>query len=1050
MGKTVKLESFMKEKDGLILEKPLVKEQKKEEKSQSRGDKFIARRIEAPSNLGKSILLSVNYDGDKGLAYAKLYCLADNEIYFWYDNTMHHPYFLTDLKEHELRSNEDLMSHPGLLGFKKTRKYYLLRDRELDMVKIEAKDPLSIGGLKGLIREIKDNRTWESNIRYHHCYIMDNNLTPGTLYSVKDGFLKEEQYTISKEQSTEIKNRFKDDLNKYEELINRYLPRILDKIPELDRTALDIEVSTPLEDFIPDPETADHPVISVSLVTNRGDSLVLLYPNGQKTGERPKSFPEDVKLEFFESEKDLLCRVFSSINETPILVTFNGDNFDLRYLYYRAKKLGISEERIPIKIGDYADLKAGIHIDLYPFFNNVSIKGYAFGNRYTESTLNAISKALLKEEKIQCDRFITDLTMMELAHYCWNDSKLTMDLTKFNDELVMRLIILLMRISHLPIEDLTRTAVSAWIRNLIFYEHRQKNYLIPNQEDILKEKGEAHSQAVIKGKKFKGAIVIEPTRGVHFNVVVLDFSSLYPSIIKEYNLSYETVECPDPDCRKNILPGTDFCVCKKKVGIFSSIVGFLRDIRVDWFKIKSKDKSIPQETRDYYKVIEQALKVYINASYGVIGSETFPLYTPPVADSTTAIGRYAITRVIEKARELGVQVLYGDSVSGETKITVDKGDKLVKDLFRKADNIIDGKEYHYPKRLKALTLDGTGRLCYRKVNYIVRHKCNKKMYRVWYTDSRYIDVTEDHSLIGVYNGGSIRSPLTEKFTLIRPLDLREDMYGLVTLAGSGERTAGCDFKVNSVHKVEEIKYDDYVYDLQVEFTHTFFANDILVHNTDSVFLKDPSREQINSLIDWSVKELAIDLDVDKVYRYVALSGRKKNYLGIYENGEVDIKGLTGKKKHVPIFIQRAFSEMIEVLSSVRSEEQFEAAKNRIKDIASTLYRKLEKRQIPLSELAFKVQMSKPIDSYTKTTPQHIKAAKLIEETGREVKPGEIISFVKTRNYEGVKPLEIANLNDIDTDKYKEAIESTFDQVLDSLNIEFNEVMGIRKLSDYFA
>ncbi|MEM2109947.1 MAG: hypothetical protein QW327_05630, partial [Candidatus Odinarchaeota archaeon] len=77
-------------------------------------------------------------------------------------------------------------------------------------------------------------------------------------------------------------------------------------------------------------------------------------------------------------------------------------------------------------------------------------------------------------------------------------------------------------------------------------------------------------------------------------------------------------------------------------------------------------------------------------------------------------------------------------------------------------------------------------------------------------------------------------------------------------------------------------------------------------------------------------------------------------------------------------------------------------------------------------------------------------AKLLEGKGREVKPGGIITFVKTKDELGVKPLAIASLNDIDTEKYKEAIESTFEQVLDSLNIDFKEVMGIRKLSDFFG
>lgn len=1234
---------------------------------------------ESPPDLSRSILLSVNYDGVKGLAYAKLYCLEDNRIYFWYDNTQHHPYCLTDLNEEELKTIEALMKHPGLLGFKKIRKHSLLYDRDIEMVKIEAKDPLSIGGKKNSIREIPGLRTWESNIRYHHSYIMDRQLTPGCIYYIKNGVLREESYEMTPEQLAEIRHLFKEDLKIYEDLIKRYLPRIMDAIPELYRVALDIEVSTPVEDFIPEPETSEYPIISVALVDSKDNSRVLLLSNGQSKGVRPESFPQDVKLEYFENEVDLIRTVFSYISEVPILLTFNGDNFDLRYLYYRAKKLGVSEDQIPIVLGDYAELKKGIHIDLYPFFNNVSIKGYAFSNRYIESTLNSIAKSLLNEEKIQCDKFITDLSLMELAHYCWNDSRLTMKLTKFNNELVMRLIILLMRISHLPIEDLTRTAVSAWIRNLMFYEHRYKNYLIPNQEDILKEKGEIHSQSIIKGKKFKGAIVIEPVRGVHFNVVVLDFASLYPSIIKKYNLSYETVQCPDPDCKNNILPGTDYCVCKKRIGLFSSIVGFLRDLRVNWFKVKAKDKSIIQETRDYYKVIEQALKVFINAclpadeeilvrredgllekiSIGELKKRDWkklnvlsvhntrigfgePFFSP-ILDFEKKYSAELITITTEDGREIkcspnhiipkisggviqeaqacdltpGVEILIyapallpeknidrlfiPDVLSNKVKIIVkypalnsrllsvhhsqkiaysaDGGSTTVdwnlipdeeKKIIRDESNNLEFKigwnsSNWYPGYLNInddfIKLLGY----YLKIgeverNYIIFNtQCSNNVNHVLYCLKR-LNPGLDYKIIsagvnsvkvkskilalilrrlcGVKNNKTIPLYLlnhrTAKLILqsyteldecnvikVKGRKLKNDLIYIFdclrvkfhcesvgedeyTFRISGFSAAEHEFNkklggliLKRVAAIKPVKGKRYVYDLSTVNGWFVSTNNIIVHNsygvigsdvfplytppvadsttaigryaitkviekakslgvqvlygdTDSVFLKNPSRDQVNALIEWSSRELGIDLDVDKIYRYVALSDRKKNYLGVYENGDVDIKGLTGKKKHVPVFLQRAFNEMIKVLSNVHSEQEFNEAKNKIREIATSLYRKIERREIPLEELAFKVQMSKPIESYTKTTPQHIKAAKLLEDRGKEVKPGGIIAFVKTRDELGVKPLSIASINDIDTEKYKEAIESTFDQVLDSLNIDFKEVMGIRKLSDFFS
>ena len=69
----------------------------------------------------------------------------------------------------------------------------------------------------------------------------------------------------------------------------------------------------------------------------------------------------------------------------------------------------------------------------------------------------------------------------------------------------------------------------------------------------------------IKDKKYRGGLVIEPKQGIHFKVVVMDFASLYPSIIKVKNLSYETVRCSHEECKKNTIPQTNHWTCSKKM-----------------------------------------------------------------------------------------------------------------------------------------------------------------------------------------------------------------------------------------------------------------------------------------------------------------------------------------------------------------------------------------------------------------------------------------------------------------------------------------------------
>jgi DNA polymerase I len=443
----------------------------------------------------------------------------------------------------------------------------------------------------------------------------------------------------------------------------------------------------------------------------------------------------------------------------------------------------------------------------------------------------------------------------------------------------MKLLIAIARIAKMPIEDLSRLGVSQWIRSMIYFEHRRRNALIPRKEE-LEQKGVASTTAIIKDKKYRGGFVVEPIPGVHFNVVVLDFASLYPSIIKVYNLSYETVRCVHEECKTERIPETDHWVCKKRRGITSLLIGSLRDLRVNYYKQLSKDRSLKPEDKELYSVISQALKVILNASYGVMGADIFPLYFLPAAEATAAIGRYIITSTINKCKELGIQVIYGD--------------------------------------------------------------------------------------------------------------------------------------------------------------------------TDSLFLKGATKEQIESIASWARKELGVDLDLDKQYRYIALSERKKNYLGVLIDGNVDVKGLTGKKSHTPQFIRDAFYSVIDILSKVHTPEDFEVAREEIRRIVKDYASRLKARKIPLEDLAFNVMVGKAPSDYKKSIPQHIRAAQLLEEYGkREVRAGDIISFVKTTTQPGVKPVELAKVDEIDVEKYIEYMRSTFDQILSALGYEFDVILGASKLEDFF-
>jgi DNA polymerase I len=826
------------------------------------------------TELNSSLLVSATYDGEKRVAVLKFYDPSKDRVFLWQDNTKHKPYAYSKESPEALRGV--LGNRNDILEIKTVEKYEPLSDSSIRISQIIVTDPLAIGGGQNSIRDLIT--AWEADIKYYENYIYDKGLLVGTFYKIRSGQIEPVPFDTPTEVQTALQRTLAASKPEMQKAIADWAALLNQPLPYLKRAALDIEVLSP-ENRIPNPEEAVYPIVAASLVSKDVKRVYLLNRNDAELGHN--ELPEESEILFYDTERELIIDLFTGMLDYPFIATFNGDDFDLNYLYHRAQRpeIGLSRAEIPIQLGNnFAAIKHGVHIDLYKTFNNKSLQIYAFGNKYSDKTLNGVAEGLLGKSKIEFDGLIGDLPVYELARYNLWDTLLTYELVSIYNDVLMKLLVVIARVGKMPMDDLSRLGVSNWIRSMFYYEHRKQNALIPRSEE-LERKGGARSEAIIKGKKYKGGLVIDPVSGVHFNVSVLDFASLYPSIIKVYNISYETVNCPHSECRKNIIPEVGTWYCSKRRGIESLVVGSLRDLRVDYYKQLTKSKTLSQEEKELYKVVSQGLKVILNASYGVLGFESFPLYCLPAAEAVATLGRYSITKTIEKCKELGIQVVYSD--------------------------------------------------------------------------------------------------------------------------------------------------------------------------TDSLFLQAPSEAQIAAVTAWTQRELGIDLDVDKVYRYVALSERKKNYFGVLSDGTVDVKGLTAKKSQTPQFIKDSFYKALDILTKVKTKDDFESAREEIKTLLKSDYARLKERQIPMDQLAFNVMIGKDISRYKDSIPQHVRAAQLLQKNGVEIKAGDIISFVKTTSGDGAKPTKLAKPLEIDVDKYLEYMKSTFDQILGSLGYDFDEILGATKLEDFF-
>ncbi len=167
---------------------------------------------------------------------------------------------------------------------------------------------------------------------------------------------------------------------------------------------------------------------------------------------------------------------------------------------------------------------------------------------------------------------------------------------------------------------------------------------------------------------------------------------------------------------------------------------------------QTKNKLLYEETvfqRNYINSKQNALKVFMNTFYGEAGNQISPFFVLEVAGGITTYGQKNIMKAQAYVEGEGCGVYYGDSVAEYTPILVKINDEVkyceIQDLTETVNATFEqynnGKEIAILNNIKIWSDNG-----WTNVKHIIRHKTNKKMYRVM-TNSSLIDVTEDHSLL---------------------------------------------------------------------------------------------------------------------------------------------------------------------------------------------------------------------------------------------------------------------------------------------------------------
>ncbi|KAH9821499.1 hypothetical protein DFH28DRAFT_1078854 [Melampsora americana] len=210
---------------------------------------------------------------------------------------------------------------------------------------------------------------------------------------------------------------------------------------------------------------------------------------------------------------------------------------------------------------------------------------------------------------------------------------------------------------------------------ILLHEFHRQKFICPDKLSFNDRKAIEKAQAIkaaendgedskknVKKDKYKGGLVFEPKRGLWDKfILVMDFNSLYPSIIQEYNIDFTTIDRTsldedDPDAMPE-LPSSS-----TKQGILPRLIATLVNRRRQ-VKSLMKDRDTAPNKMIQYEIKQLALKLTANSMYGCLGFEGSRFYARSLAALTTYKGREILTNTRELAESKDLDVIYGDTDS---------------------------------------------------------------------------------------------------------------------------------------------------------------------------------------------------------------------------------------------------------------------------------------------------------------------------------------------------------------------------------------------------
>jgi len=419
-----------------------------------------------------------------------------------------------------------------------------------------------------------------------------------------------------------------------------------DYIPTLKAVSIDIECSEKGELYsiglyVGENSTQRQPAFRSVLML----STDVRYSQDQDLNPEPDSKPD--YIHWVKSEVELLNAFEQSIQQIDpdIIIGWNVINFDFRLLFERANlnniklKLGRGQSYFRWRDSRTEKNQGFVSIDGRVVIDGIAaLKAESYS--FPSFSLEAIGQHFLGRGKATDDvsNRLEEIThdfkynKIKLAEYNLQDCVLVWDIfekIKLMDYLIFR--------SQLTGLELERAGGSvAAFTNLYLPKLHRQGYVSPNLP-------------LGGGLASPGGYVMNSKPGLYQHVLVLDFKSLYPSIIRTFKI--------DP---LGLIEGQkqpDIAIQGFRGAYFSRTKHILPEIITDLWKQREQAKKENDQARS------QAIKIIMNSFYGVLGSGGCSFYDTKLASSITLRGHEIMQQTAKWIEGKGLEVIYGDTDS---------------------------------------------------------------------------------------------------------------------------------------------------------------------------------------------------------------------------------------------------------------------------------------------------------------------------------------------------------------------------------------------------